>query len=293
MSEQSRLPLDEPKRPQLHATALSFQCGEAFRRRYLEGDIIPPGVAALVGHATDRAVTENLRHKMRTRELLPVEAVADHARDDFEHGWHGGVRLEEHEVQAGLKRVKGANTDKAVRLAVLHAKLKAPEIEPTHLQRKWSLELPGYPMTFVGTLDIQEGGYAIRDTKTSGKSPQRDVADTSLQLTAYHLAVKVLDGTAPEHVILDYLLDLKTPKAVSIEATREAEDYRPLLARIEVVSKALESGLFLPVSPDHWMCCARWCGYFSSCRYAMRPKSVQVPVAVALRRIVQEAEKDP
>lgn len=265
-------------RPQLHATALNIQCGEAFRRRYLEGEIIPPGVAALVGSATDRAVTKNLQHKIETTGLLDVAEVADVARDSLEYGWQSGVKLDADEARLGLAKVKGQAADKAVRLAVLHATQKAPSIDPTHLQRRWSLELRGYPVDLVGTLDIQESG-TVRDTKTSGKAPAEDAAQTSIQLTAYHLAVKVLDGKPPETVALDYLIDTKTPRALTLVSTRDGEDYQALLNRVEMIARAIETGTFLPVSPDHWMCCAKWCGYWDSCRYALRPKPIAVTSA--------------
>ena len=34
------------------------RCGEQFRRRYVEHDIVPPGVALIVGSAVDRSVTK-------------------------------------------------------------------------------------------------------------------------------------------------------------------------------------------------------------------------------------------
>lgn len=266
--------LQTAKRPQLHTTALNMACGEAFRRRYIEGEIIPPGIAIVVGIATDRAVSKNLEHKRDTRELLPVEAVADSARDSLNNVWDSSaVKLEPEELEIGLKAAKGQAVDKAVRLSVLHATDKAPEIEPTHIQRKWSLELPGYPMDLVGTIDIQEGSHSIRDTKTTAKSPPAEAAEKSLQLTAYSLAVRVIDGAAPERVALDYLIDTKTPQAKTLEATRGAADYKALLARVETLTLAIERGVFLPVSPDHWQCSIKWCGYAPSCRFFVnRPK---------------------
>jgi hypothetical protein len=263
--------VEKPK-PQIHTTSLNMQCGEAFRRRYMLNEIIPPGVAALVGSATDESVTRNLRSKIESKKLLSLEEVADTARDGLNQAWEQGVHLEPEEAAAGIKKVKGDATDKAVRLSILHAKAKAPEIEPTAVQRKWTIELSGYPMDLVGTLDVQEGSHSIRDTKTTGKTPPEDIAHKSIQLTAYSLAVWKIDGEAPEKVALDYLIDTKTPAAKTFESTRDIDDYETLLARIETVTKAIEKGVFIPVSPDHWMCNPRWCGYFSSCKYVRLPK---------------------
>jgi PD-(D/E)XK nuclease superfamily len=263
-------------KPQLHVSALTMQCGEAFRRRYIEKEIIPPGVASVVGTATDKTVTKNLENKITLDELLSIEEIEDTARDGLDQAWAWGVTLDEEERQKGIKKVKGEATDKAIRLSVLHAKDKAPELRPTHVQRKWALELPGFPVDLVGTLDIQEGSESVRDTKTSGKSPKEDVADNSIQLTSYALGIKVIDGQAPRKVVLDYLIDTRIPIARTYEATRSADDYQALLRRIETICLAIERGVFMPVSPDYWMCCPKWCGYFSTCRYVRRPKQFSI-----------------
>ncbi len=260
------LKVEKTEKPQLHTTSINMQCGEAFRRRYIENEIIPPGVAALVGTATDKAVTRNLQNKLDTKSLLSLEEVSDTARDGLNQAWEQGVKLDPEEMVAGIKKVKGDATDKAVRLSCLHAKVKAPSINPTRLQRKWLLEMPGYPMDLVGAIDIQEAN-TIRDTKTTGKTPSDDIADKSLQLTAYSLAVTKIDGIAPEKVMLDYLIDNKTPVAKTFESVRGPEDYQKFLNRVEAIIIAIEKGIFLPVSPDHWICNSKWCGYASSCKF--------------------------
>lgn len=258
--------VEKAGKPQLHATAVNMQCGEAFRRRYVENEIIPPGVAAIVGTATDKSVNRNLESKMRDRRLLTQAEISDIARDGLNEAWERGVKLEPEEAEAGIKVVKGQAVDKAIRLSCLHAKSKAPIIEPIHIQRKWTLELGGYPMDLVGQIDIQELG-AIRDTKTTGKTPPDDIADKSIQLTAYALAVEKIDGAAPEKVMLDYLIDNKVPVAKTFESTRTAEDYRVFLNRVEALINAIQKGAFLPVSPDHWMCNTKWCGYANTCKF--------------------------
>lgn len=250
------------------------RCGEQYRRRYLEREIIPPGIAALVGKATDQAVSTNLQHKVDTAELLPVEAVGDVARDGIANEWaSGGVKLEPDEVARGEQAVKGEATDKAVRLAVLHATDKAPSLSPTHVQRRWTLELKNYPLDLVGVLDVQEAGRSVRDTKTAGKTPSQNIAHQSDQLTAYALAVKVIDGEPPDLVALDYLIDNKTPVVKTFESTRDNDDFRALLHRVEVSIAALEKGVFVPARQTDWWCSPKFCGYHSTCKYVRQPKT--------------------
>lgn len=265
--------MGENEKPQLHPSALEMRCMEAFRRRYIEKEIIPPGVAMVIGTGTHRSVEKNLNNKITCGELLPVEAIRDHAVDGVNSAWNCGVKLNPEEVKKGIKTVKGEALDKAVRLSVLHHEKLAPELTPTHIERPWALELKGYPVDLAGRIDIQEGLISIRDTKTSGKTPADGVASKSLQLKAYSLAIKAYDHEYPDTVWLDYLVDLKIPKHKSYPAKLTVEDYNVLLARVEILSMAMQKEIFLPVEPSHWCCDPKWCGYAETCRYYVnKPK---------------------
>jgi hypothetical protein len=251
-------------------------CFEAFRRRYIENEIIPPGVALIVGTGTHASVEKNLTAKIETGTLLTLDAVKDAARDGVNNAWEQGVKLNDEEAERGIKAVKGEAVDKAVRLATLHANDKAPSLRPTHVERKWSLELPGYPVDLVGRIDIQEGLVSIRDTKTSGKTPAENCADKSIQLKAYAAAVRAIDGTLPQFAVLDYLIDTKTPAAKTFSMVPTVEDTHAMLARVETVVLAMEKGVFIPVEPTHWCCDPKWCGYYQTCRYIRQPKQFAI-----------------
>jgi hypothetical protein len=266
-------------KPHLSISQLNMlsRCGEQYRRRYVLGEKIPPAVAMLVGRAVDKSVTANLGNKMSGRGLMPSDAVADSARDAFDVEWQSGdVSLSAEEMAQGLKVVKGAAIDKSVRLSRLHAEEMAPEIEPTHLQRKVLVELTGYPYDLLGFIDIQEGHKAIRDTKTSGKTPAHDVAHKDDQLTIYAMMASVVDGGIPEHLYLDYLIDLKTPKAETFGSTRTEADFQPMLRRIETAIVAIEKGVFVPARESDWWCGEKWCGFWRTCPYVKRPKQFTV-----------------
>jgi RecB family exonuclease len=265
------LTVQKIQKPQLHVSALGMLCMEQFRRRYIEKEIIPPGVALIVGTGTHKGVDVNMQHKIQTGELLQAEQVADAARDGVNVAWEQGVKLEPEELQKGIKLVRGEAVDKAVRLATLHHKEKAPRINPIHAERPFTLEIAGYQFDLAGRIDLQEAD-SVRDTKTSGKTPAATCAERSLQLKAYALAVKVIDGKAPSKVFLDYLIDTKTPKSESFSHEPDFEDFQAVLNRIEVIAAAMEKGVFVPVEPTHWCCDPKWCGYYATCRYIRRPK---------------------
>lgn len=249
---------------------LSF-CGEQYRRRYILGEKRPPGVSALVGRATDKSVNDNMTSKIETGELLPLENIQDIARDALNNAWaEQGVLLTEDEVREGLKKVKGGAVDKSVRLSKLHYTDLAPALQPTHVQRSWELPINGYPVTLVGYIDLQEGLKSIRDTKTAAKAPPANIADLSDQLTMYALAVMQYDGKIPDWIYLDYLIDTKVPKTVSVPTQRKPEDFNSIFARIEMAIKIIETGLFMPARQDHYLCDPRFCGFASTCRYYRR-----------------------
>lgn len=254
------------------------RCGEAYRRRYVLGEKIPPGIAMAVGTATDKSVTRDLTEKKDTGSLLPDDVISDIARDALLSAWGDGVALSEDERTVGEAKLKGEAVDKSVRLSELHHGAQAPLIEPVHLQREIRIESPSRDLEILGYIDIQEPD-AVRDTKTSGKSPAAGMIETADQLTLYALGVKVIDGKAPAKVHLDYLVDTKQPKVVTLEATRDEGHFRALLARIDNAAESVRAGVFVPVSQDHWMCSPRWCGYYSTCRYVRRPALVALEVA--------------
>jgi hypothetical protein len=216
-----------------------------------------------------------MQHKLESGDLLPVERVKDEARDTLVHDWAEGVQLNEEDGEDGIQ-----GRDKAIDMSVglagfSHAEL-APLLKPTHVARKWVLDIDGLNIQLAGEIDLQEFDY-IRDLKTSAKSPVKSLAEESLQLSVYALAARQIDGVMPENVALDYLV--QTPKRgdqklVTLEAKRTEESLKPVLARLEVMDRVISSGNFTPASIGSWWCSARWCDYHSDCPYAAHPVSV-------------------
>lgn len=256
------------------------RCGEQYRRRYIEGDIRPPGIAAAVGRGVDDSVNQNLIHKVEHGALLDAVEVKDLARDAFSRAWREGVLLTSEERSEGLDKVKGRGVDKTVRLASFHHFDFADKIDPIstgHVQRRWRIALEGFPRDLVGVIDVQER-MRVRDTKTASKAPPKNAAHVSLQGTAYLLVAKVIDGEDGTEFSLDYLVDGKFPKSLQLKSTRSRRDFQMLLDRVEAAVVAIDAGVLIPASPGDWICSKRWCGYWDSCRYAARPKSVQIEV---------------
>jgi hypothetical protein len=252
------------------------RCGEAFRRRYIERERTPPAVGMLVGRAVDDSVSRNLRAKMAGVKA-PIEKLLDTARDSLRREWdEEPPELDEREAADGEEKTRDQAVDRAVRLAELHAKEVAPTLAPVDVQRGFGVELTGLgrPVKLIGYIDILEAD-AVRDTKTSRRTPAQDAADDSLQLTFYALAVRELDGQPPRYVALDYLVDNKRQAFATCRTSlRTQDDYDSLILRIRRYLAALEHGVFQPAQPTDWWCSKRWCSYWTTCPFARRPVSI-------------------
>lgn len=257
--------------------AMMSRCGEQFRRVYIEGERRPPGVAMIVGSSVDDSVNANLGNVIETGAMLPMEAVQDVARDALEARWvEEGVVLTDEEAELGPKTVRGEAVDRSIRLALLHYDGVAPKLKPKSVQRRFRVRIKGESnIILVGVLDVEEPG-TVRDTKTSKKSPAKNAADKSQQLTMYALGVRIEDGEIPDSVHLDYLVDLKTPKYKHLESTRGPDDFRVLLARIERYARIVEAGAFAPANPDDWCCSEKFCGFASTCKFFRKPVSIAI-----------------
>lgn len=251
------------------------RCGEQYRFRYIEGLRIPPAVNMIVGRAVDQSVNVNLQTKIATGGLLEPDVVRDVAAETCSNEFDpANITLDEEERSRGIDAVRGEAIDKSVRLARLHHAEVAPAISPVHVQRRWELEVAGRDATIRGIVDVDEGPGHVRDTKTSKKAPTASAADDSEQLTAYALAHRVLDGAQEVEVALDHLVDLKTPKVVTLRSRRAMPDFERFLARVDRGLLAIRAGIFVPARPTDWWCSERWCGYHDRCPFARRPVQV-------------------
>jgi len=246
-------------KPRLSVTQINMlsRCSLQWWWRYGKGIKSPPGVALVLGRGTHAAVEADLVNKMEWGELLDEEEVKATAADATRRIWQ-----EMEPVRTDEDPDEGGTVDTAVSLASLHHRQVAPALEPTAVEETFVLEMDGFPFDLTGVKDIKEKGR-IRDTKTSSKTPQADEAAKSIQLTAYHLD-ETARGNADNEVVLDFLVKSKTPKAVSLTATRTEEDHRRFLARVEAAAKVIETGAFYPTDPGSWACSSRFCSYFDS-----------------------------
>lgn len=261
-------------KPHLSPSQLSmfYRCGMQYYFRYMLGERKPPGIALVVGRSVHETVEADMLSKLHEGELLSDEDIKGRANDTAKAYLEEDVVLSADEKKRGEKKVKGAAVNEAVALSICHHKKLAPKIEPDQVERGVRLVLKAYPFDIEGRLDLRDTKGRVHDTKTAkNKWPQRRV-DTDTGLTFYHWASKIIGPPHSKTVYLDCLTKTKTPMAVTISSSRSKKDHEVLLRRAINVWEAIGAGIFIPCSPDAWVCCRKFCGYFGNCKYATRER---------------------
>lgn len=258
------------KKPHISPSAVDMylRCGEQYRRRYMLGERLPPGVALIKGSAVHRAAEINYRQKITTHADLSVrdmqEAAAEHVQATVKSD---GLMLAPDEATRGASRIEGEIIDRAVALTTEFADRVAPTVMPILVEQFVTVELPNHTHNLVGRLDVADVADKIRDLKTSGRRKTQDEIDRSDQLTFYGIAFERLTGREPAGVVLDVLLDQKRTDVQRLESARTTKDKQVFLNRLNAVLVGVNRGNFPPAAPGSWTCSPRFCGYWWTCPY--------------------------
>lgn len=254
------------------------RCAEQFRRRYLEGEIIPPAVAAARGTAVHRGAQANHRHIQDTGQPLSKTAIVDAAATAYMEVVQGGVSMTREEAQdrAG---VLGKGKDEAVALAGLYADKVSPLIrEPRLIEERIELDV-GLDIPLFGTIDLLHDRCHILDLKTAAKRKSETFGVGNLQAAQYTLLARSVIGEQPRFEF-KFLVANKTPIEQTIHAVVQETDELALMARARALLTMLERGVFPPANPDDWYCGPDWCGYHASCPYVSHPTTVQITESI-------------
>ena len=244
------------------------RCPEAYRRRYIEGEIIPPGFAMLKGTGVHAGAEENFRQKISSHEDLPIVDIVDAAVAGFEGAVAGGYAMTEDEESRGSKTVIEEVVADVVEMATLHGEEQAPDYQPVQVEEYVRIELPNHSRDIVGVIDLVDDQDRVVDFKTAGKKKSQGAADNSTQLTIYAAAHKSATGRDASEVRLDTVVRTKTKTSRSVvTSTRDDADFGALANRINAVTGSIDAGTFTPAVPGSWWCGPKWCGYWDTCPF--------------------------
>lgn len=269
-------------------------CGHKWYLRYIKKDWRPVGYAAKRGSVVHHVAKETHKRQMVERKLwdgpppevteLPgspksVEEARDLAARQFEKELQrGGVILMEDEKDLGEEAVKAHTKDAAVDLAALYVYEVAPPVKPVAVERKVEITPKNMDIKIQGYIDLVEDdlGDVIRDLKTAEKSPWKDAAKVSQQLTMYNMIRYAETRQMPRESRLVHLV--RTPKThetsvVTQSTTRDMDDIKRLVARIKVAVEAVEKGVFVPADPAAAGSPCGWCEFNDgTCPYFKKGK---------------------
>jgi hypothetical protein len=255
----------------LSASSLGLfsRCGEAWRRRYVKGEIVPPTAALARGKAFHHAAACNMTQKIDTAKDMTVEDAQDIATDSAK------TELEDSDVADSDKSLV---VDKVAMMAAGHIELQAPSIMPLEVEKQFRIET-NLSRDFIGYIDVvgnvidgdKVGSEPIVvDWKTSQKTPNKNDAIESMQLTGYAATEMQERGLSEIGVRLDHLILTpkgKAPKRKVLESRRDGADVAALANRLVQINRAVDAEIYPPAAVGSWQCSPKWCGYWKTCHY--------------------------
>ncbi len=257
----------------IHQSMLStfLRCAEQGRRIYIEGQRIPPGIAACRGTGVHHANKINLRQKIISGQDLPLDSIQDAARDGYVHALSNGVFLPKEQVSAKKKLLNEGLND-AIRCSTVYLEKVAPEIIPVAVEEHFEIDI-GLELPLGGIMDIEREGR-IDDLKTAGKSWPEGRIEKEIQPIFYSFVKEKISGVRPEF-IYHILIARRNKEGVFTSTdyqnqrlTASDAQYRILLAKIRVVLDMIQKGSFPPCdSSSNFLCTPMWCGFYRDCVY--------------------------
>lgn len=271
-------------------TAL-LNCGERYRRRRIEGEVVPSTLPQTRGHVVHRVAGEANRRQwasIHTQHMplavpMPADEAADMASSLFDEQVDFSLTAEE---RANPDAAKGATKDAAIGMARTYVTKHAPTLYPVAVEETIVVQPAGTDILVHGTPDlvclerddstIYPPGEApivrvIRDTKTAMKAPAAGMAHGSQQLTFYGMLDAARTGQGlPGRYKLDFVVSTpkwKTTSIHTLSTTRTPADVEALANRLNAAIAAVRAGVFLPAAPGSWHCSAKWCEFHSSCKF--------------------------
>lgn len=240
---------------------LYCHCQEAFRRRYIEGEKIPPAIAMAVGTGVHKAAEINHKQKIDSGLDMRLDDIMDAAADGFRSAvedsgvYFTGTRQE-------LNKELGKGSDLSVKMAAIYGKNVAPQIMPVAAELKLLACHDDLPVPFLGIVDVLNHGNIVSDLKTANKKWRAGKEKESLQPAIYKYLLKQNYGQ-------DYGFDFHVMAYDGNVQHIEMRDRENNIGYVVNLAKALlnscDSGVFMPAVPSHWMCCERFCGYYGTC----------------------------
>ena len=240
---------------------MALRCGEQFRRRYIEDEIIPPSIPAGRGTAVHKASEVNLKNKVVNKQDLPLSDLQDAARDAYVHTLKDGVYIPKEDVPA-KERLLNDGLNDAIRCTKIYKEKVAPQIKPVEIERPFEIDV-GLELPLAGRMDYEEEPV-VGDLKTASSKWQDGRIDREIQPPFYSFVHEYETGIRPTflyHILVARRNKRGEPTSEqyqALEYTPTEQAYKALFAKIRMFIKMLKAGVFPPANPTSWWCSERW-----------------------------------
>lgn len=251
----------DPEHPLITQSFLTMfeACGYAAFRRYVEGEKVPPGIAAVQGRATDAAVTFGANQVISTGKDATLEDKLGIASEVYDKESPDAL------IQEGEDR--GQLKDETVGLVTLHHNEIAPLLKPVKTQEAIRVDLDTYSL--AGTIDIIEEEHNLVDTKTSKRRYDENAVSGSAQPALYDFLYESKYQAKPKSFRYDVLVKNKKPVSQRVTGQVTEHDRSLLFYRIQSALSefhhSMKTGYWRLAEQGHWRCSPKWCGYYHAC----------------------------
>lgn len=232
-------------------------CPERVRRRWIEGDIIPPGIAAKIGTGVHKGAEVNHLAKIISGEDEPLDVITDAARDGYVKSLQDGVFFPPDERSTAKKQLE-EGVDVTVQLASIYRSDLAPQISPALVEKKITMSVDEIDHPFIGTIDVYTKDGWLPDLKTAAKKWPKGRAEASPQATLYNELIKHETGEYPSKLSFEVFVKNNKPELQSVQAERNPEDFDVLIKRVRIMEQMITAGIFPPATVGHWCCSPRY-----------------------------------
>jgi len=248
----------EQQKPHLSPSSIEqyLRCPTQYMYSKVIGVRVPPTASQIKGRAIHKGAETNFRHKLETKENLPIKDVLEAAADEFERG-AADVELEENEDIGQIK-------DTTIKLTKLYYDELGTKIQPVLVEQKIVIDIPGSNYCMVGFIDLVDDQGNILDIKTRSRTPSQQEVDKDFQLTVYSWLYRNFTGNAEAGVGLDCVVEKKAPEIVRISSKRTDADINRMLNVSRMVIHAIESAVFVP-NHTNMMCSPKACKFWDVC----------------------------
>ncbi len=244
-----------------------LKCGEQYRRRYIEGEIMIPSAAMTLGGSGHKAEEKNFKQKIKSKTDISSEEVIDCFSDEWESRKYQIGWTKDDLAGKPIKKAEAREKDRGISLVQIFHKEQAPSIQPALVEEKFEVKFEGgYPdlLGYLDTVDIKDTLY---DYKYSKRSPDKNDIIFDLQMTNYDFGFRAKFKRKPKKLKKIWSVSTKVPKTVFQEvAPRDDSQINRFMLRLEKAMEVIDKEILLPAPVGVWWCSENWCGYWNTCK---------------------------